>query len=257
MCRGCVAALAFWMILGSTTPARAADTTETWDQGWFNVESFLGVDGLGRGVAADRLSTLEFMAGYGILDDFAVFMPMAIELDGHFRSPLGRVGLGVFGTPVNTRFVDLDLFLEVGVGGAGFKEWYVMPSLELSLDAHPERLTWGVFLQAGLPIHGRPSEAGGGSGPTFAVATVLGAYWRPHPDHELVVEFDTMFHPIHASDPPRRVEAGGVALGYNVTLSERVELLSQVSADVPQGGDRWGVGVRFGFILSLPGPASR
>lgn len=251
------AILATLSICAIAIPARATDTTETWDEGEFNVEWFLGYDGMGHPGVRERSTTTEFMVGYGIRDDLGIYVPLAIETDGAFGSPLGSVGIGLFGTPVDTRFFDLDLFLEVGTGGAGFREWGVLPCVELNFDGHPERLSWGFFVQAGMPIHGRPDVSGGLSAVTFDVSGLLGAYWRPHPDHELVLEFDTLFHPIHDADHARRAEIGGLALGYNVVLNDTAEILAQVSADIPQGGERWAFGGTLGVILTLPGPGAK
>ncbi|HOI12187.1 MAG TPA: hypothetical protein PK313_17015, partial [Myxococcota bacterium] len=228
-----------------------------WDEGAFNVEWFLGYDGMGHPGIRDRSTTTEFMVGYGIRDDLGLYVPLAIETDGAFGSPLGSVAIGLFGTPVDTRFFDLDLFLEVGTGGAGFREWGALPYVELNFDGHPERLSWGFFVQAGMPIRGRPDASGGLSGATFDVSGLLGAYWRPHPDHELVLEFDTLLHPIHGADHARRAEIGGLALGYNVVLNDTAELLAQVSADIPQGRERWAFGATLGVILTLPGPGAK
>lgn len=232
--------------------SRAADTTETWDRGAFDVELFLGYDGLGRRSAADHMASIEFVLGYGILPELAIYTTLGIEADGALSMPLGGVALGLYGTPLDTRHVDLDLFLEVGIGGPGFREWSLTPSLELNVDAHPERLTWGFFVRAGLPMHGRPDGAGGPSAASLDVEGLLGAYWRPHRDHELVLEFDTRFHPVHGADHDRRAEVGGLALGYNVMILDGVEFLTQVSADVPQGAEPWSVGFTAGFILTLP-----
>lgn len=240
-------------------PARAADTTETWDEGAFNVEWFLGYDGIGHPGVGDRVTTTEFMVGYGIRDDLGLYVPLAIETDGAFGSPLGSVAIGLFGTPVDTRFFDLDLFLEVGTGGAGLREWGVLPYVELNFDGHPERLSWGFFVQAGMPIHGRP-EGTDGPAAGFDISGLLGAYWRPHPDHELVLEFDALLHPLHARHPTRYArlaEVCGLALGYNVVLNDTAEILAQVSADIPQGGERWAFGATLGVILTLPGPGAK
>ncbi len=45
---------------------------------------------------------------------------------------------------------------------------------------------------------------------------------------------------------------GGLALGYNVTLSESIELINQLYLDIPQRDDPVAVGLMIGFIATLP-----
>jgi len=50
----------------------------------------------------------------------------------------------------------------------------------------------------------------------------------------------------------RDLEVGGLSLGYNLTLDEHLELIHEVSLDIPQEDEELGVGFRLGVIARLP-----
>ncbi len=47
-------------------------------------------------------------------------------------------------------------------------------------------------------------------------------------------------------------DVGGLALGYNVTLSKSIELINQLCLDLPQQNEPVAVGLMIGFIATLP-----
>ena len=47
------------------------------------------------------------------------------------------------------------------------------------------------------------------------------------------------------------MEVGALALGYNATVHEHIELIHEASLDIPQGDEQVGVGLMFGVLTTL------
>jgi hypothetical protein len=144
-----------------------------------------------------------------------------------------------------------DLFLDLSAG----EVFEVRPALELNFDADADAdmSTWGLYLRAPFAIYGRRFDDGG-SQPTFHFEGTVGAYARVAPAHQLLLEYDMALRP--DSEPgDRRTEIGGLAAGYNATLSDAIELVNQVAVDIPQGGEKAALSVMTGFIATMPSAA--
>lgn len=229
--------------------ARAADTVETWDAGATDVDFYLGYEGIGLREAADRGTFGDLMLGYGIVERFSVYVGTSLEANGAFGDGAASPYLGIFGTVVDTEHVDFDLFLDVSTGGPSLTEFAISPSLELNFDGRDDMSTGGLYTRVGVPLYGRGGKLDEMS---LHLEAVIGAYYTVAPDHQLLLELDATFHPFHRADHDHAVEIGGVALGYNVTLSDRIELINQVFLDIPQSGEPVAGGVMVGFIVTLP-----
>jgi hypothetical protein len=230
--------------------AHAADTVETWDVGATDVDFYLGFDG----ISADEGSSFgDIMLGYGILDGFSAYLGTTLEGNEHLAEGSSTLYFGIFGTALNTDHFDLDVFLRVASGG---DELQLAPALELNWDLDPEMRTWGTYLRARVPLYGHEVPSPGPSltmeqDATYHVETCVGAYRTLGESHQVLVEYNVDFHPASHEDV-RSVDHGGVALGYNVMLTDSVELINQVYVDVPQGDEAVAYGVMTGFIATLP-----
>lgn len=230
--------------------ARASDTVETYLVRRSYAELYLYHGGLGR-YRLDRSASALWLGGYGIVPALSVYVgaqlePAAFDLQG-------GLWLGVFGTPVDTRHFDLDL--GVDVGGPGPTQLQITPSLELNFDAEDDLAGWGVYARVELPIYDLGPQRGGVHparwAPVMDLDLTVGTYIALAPGHQLLLE--------HAlSIPAGSVPLSGLALGYNVVVSEAFELLTEVSLALPQGPDEpAGVGVMFGFVATLPATPNR
>jgi len=240
-------------LLSSATilPARAADTVETWDVGATDVDFYGGFDGIG---ADERSLYGDIMLGYGLVERFSAYLGTTLSASDHLTDGNADVYLGIFGTPLDTDHVDLDLFLDVGAGGDGFDEFSLTPSTELNVDLKPDLGLWGLYLRAGAPIYGRLESGEDGAAEhhrAFDVELNPGTYLNLGAGHQILLEFDMAFHPKGGADE-HTVDIGGVALGYNVVLTDPIELITQLYLDLPQAGERASVGVMVGFIATLP-----
>ncbi|RJO65025.1 MAG: hypothetical protein C4523_17130 [Myxococcales bacterium] len=273
------AALAAFATVFWAWQAQAADTTETFDPGASDFEFYLNFDGLGKDKYEKEISA-EALAGFGIMDRFSAYLAFAGASNEYFGDGAGSASLGLFGTPLDTDHLDLDLFLDASFGASDFA---FTPALELNLDVAPDLAVAGFYLRAAEVFAGRDEtpepdaaplvceqvenpqggpptlicEAGETEEPerelALAPATELtfGAYWTVADGHQLLVEYD-----MAAANNPAEDEdvwsIGGVALGYNVAIHDSVEMANQLFFDIPQADETFGVGVGVGFIFSLP-----
>lgn len=233
--------------------AEAVDTVETWDERAIDVDFYLGFDGLGPG-ELDRQLYGDLMIGYGIIDRFSTYLGTRLAGDEQLSNGAGEIYLGVFGTPLDTDHVDLDLFLDLRLGGDGFSEFQVVPALELNLDLAPDLECWGVYLVVGLPLYPRVAGDQGGTGEegvALTVETVVGTYLTLGSRHQILLDFELAFHPM-AAEGELTTEIGGVGLGYNVILNDAIELIVEVRFDIPQRDEELSVGLMAGMIATIP-----
>lgn len=234
-------------------PARAADTIETFDVGATDLELYVGVDGFGP-KNQDRTLSTEVVAGFGIVDGLSLYVVTALEANHRFADGAAGLGVGLFGTPLDTDHFDIDLVLDVGAGGPGFSELALAPMAEFNLDLDPGMGSWGLFVRAGAEIAGQAAPEGEAMPPSVAVLFNPGTYLTIAGRHQLLLEYDMAILPA-TSDAPAAVDVGGLAVGYNVVLAEPIELVTQLFVDLPQEGEEAAVGVTVGFVATLPSPA--
>lgn len=211
--------LALAAVSALAAPARAADTIETFAPGSADAELHVATPGPGPG--GDSLRTAA-VAGYGIARHFSGYA----ELDGDRSGAHTTQALhaGVFGTPLDTDHVDVDLLLDVAFHG-----WRpdAAPGFELNLDSAPDGSGAGAYLRlTGLPAGAR--------------AATLGAYTRVVDGQQLFIE--------HTGGAPWTE----LAVGFNAMLRDNLELVTQVSTDLHTGA----FGSEFGVIITLPAPPS-
>ena len=234
------------ILVFSYLPAFAADTTETWDVGATDVDFYTGFNGLGLS-RSDQEIFGNILFGYGLIPDFSAYAGMDIHANGCLGNGETTFNLGVFGTPVDTTHFDLDLFLDFS--STGMKNFAVTPGLELNYDYMPELAKWGVYLRLNTPIHSNNK----GNGIDVDMDTVVGVYWTIQPSHQILMEFNTTFHP----GASIWVDIGGIAFGYNVDLYQwgngcGIEMINQVSVDIPGSVEPWSGALMTGLIATLP-----
>lgn len=256
-------ALAAAMLLAGE--AMAVDTWETYGVGASDFELYAGLDGAGLG-KYEKTVWSEALVGFGITESFSAYAVAFAEANERFSAGTGGGGFGIFGTPIDSDHFDLDLIL-----GSAFGEGWmtVSPAVELNLDARPDQGLCGLYVYAEEVLEGRDdsveddpatpdvdeTEERHAFAPTTALA--IGGYFTIAEIHQLFLQYDVAFH--HGiEDAPEGggelVEAGGVALGYNVQVADAVELITQVSVDVPGDGEQVSAGFMIGIVTSMPSP---
>jgi len=236
-------------LLLSPGALQAADTIETFDPGPTDLEFYVGLDGVGP-KHQDRTVSTEVVAGFGIIDRLSLYVGAALEADHRFSGGAAGLNVGLFGTPIDTRHIDLDVVLDVGAAGPGFEQLCLTPMAELNVDLDPDMGSWGVYLRAGAAIEGS-SEEGSSLPPSFAVLLNPGTYLTVAGRHQILLEYDMALLP-----QTGEVEVGGIALGWNVVLAEPIELVTQLALDIPQADERAAIGASVGFVATLPSPGA-
>jgi hypothetical protein len=167
--------------------ARAADTIETWDPGAWDAEAYVGFDGLGAG-AADRAAVGDVVLGYGLATRLSAYVAGTLETDGALRGGEPELRAGVFGTPLDLAWFDLDLLLEVGASGAGMKRLELAPGIEANLDLDSPVGPWGIYLRAAAPL-GREEHVHPDGSTTYRTGHSFdfnpGIYWTVREGHQL------------------------------------------------------------------------
>lgn len=227
------------------TVAHAADTVEPFDPGSLDVEVYAAFDGAGR--AGDHQTVLgDMLAGWGLARGVSAYLGTTMQADGYLTGGETELALGLFGTMRDGDHVDLDLLLDLRSVSGVFS---VTPSFELNLDHAPDMSTHGAYLRGGVTVAGRVTDAG----PERVTDTTVtvGGYRTLRPGHQLLIEVDAAVVDLPAGG--HRWEYGAVALGYNTVLTDALELINQLTVDIPEDGDDAGVGFLVGVIATLPG----
>lgn len=228
--------------------ARAADTIETFDAGAMDLELYVALEGVDP-THQDITPSTELVIGVGLAERLSLCFVGSMEANQRFEEPAGGIGIALFGTPLETEHVDLDLVIGVGVGGPELNELSVAPAFELNLDVTPDLGTAGFYLRAGPELTGEFAPVGAAP-PAPSVALVLnpGGYVTFAKRHQLLLEYDMSF----AAPADGGVDVGGVALGYNVVLAEPFELITALAVDLPMPGEPVQVGFSVGFVAGIP-----
>lgn len=216
--------------------ARAADTVEPFDAGAFDLESYVTVDALGQPAA--RGVTGALVLGYGLADRLSA--TVALELE---EASVTGVASGVVATTLDTDHLDLDLLLSLGAGPPSLRTLELAPGIELNLDRSPDLASHGLYLRLALPLEAPLTDPARAL--QVRLEAVAGAYLTLVTSHQLLLEHESSF------DGP-----GTLALGYNVTVDARWQLVSAVQLGLPSAGAPATVGLVVGVIVTLPGSVS-
>ncbi len=247
-----LAVLVFLLLdTGAPRSASAADTTECFAVGPTDFEFYLSMAGLGLPASDQRLGS-QIVLGYGLTQRLSGYLGTVLSADGNMVRGSSEIAAGIFGTPLDTDHLDLDVFLEFS--NDELDEFTTGPSLELNWDARPDQTTWGLYARSGLAISGSITLAG--SRRTSDLELTMGAYWTVAPGHQLLVEFDGArkdnaggHSPLHDSE--KEWTTGGWAVGYNAAINKTMELISQAYLDVPGDEESYSWGLMLGFIATM------
>lgn len=248
--RGIATALAATAILWASN-ATAADTTEEFDVGATDFEMSLGYEGIGLDKYQGAFGT-EATIGYGIAPGFSASVGFGFEANEYMYPGESEISMGLFGNVVNTDNFDLDLMLGASAPAGGIGGIKITPGLELNFDLEPDLALWGLYARAELPISGRskanqPNEYE--LNPNLE--TTVGTYYTINDRMQLLLEFDTNFK-LNTLDGEDTTEIGGLALGFNVGVTDSIELITEAKLDIPQKDEKVSAGLMVGFIGTLP-----
>ena len=249
--------------------AAAADTVETWDEGAADLDLYVGLEGMGA-ANGERSLFGDVMWGYGVMERLSLYLGTSTAADTRSWSGEVEPNVGVFGTLIDSDHVDLDAFLHASAAfGGDASARQLVPSTELNFDLDPDLRSWGAYLRLAVVIsHAR--NPGSDDASTTAVVTAeptaatarttvhmpvtVGNYFTLAEGHQALVELD---FDVQSSDRSSdgSVDVGGVAVGYNHTLNDTFELISQVLVSLPDARDPMAIGAMIGVIATMPGAA--
>lgn len=257
-----VAIFSLLLLLLAASPSFALDTTEPYELGASDFEFYLGAEGLGLRKYETALHA-DFFAAYGLTKRLSGYFGVDIQANEHLGAGEAALGFGIFGTPLDTEHVDLDLLLDASIAGAGLTSFALTPGFELNFDLQPDLALWGVYLRSGFALSARDESVSDDAAtptvneekrkytPTLDIRTALGTYWTVKAGHQLFLQTDATVH-LNKDRALRRFELGNLALGYNVEIHEAIELINQISLDIPQGKERASAGFMSGIIVTMP-----
>lgn len=238
------------VILLFTVHVEAADTLEVFDSGAADLELHFSAGGFGSGTGEEAAGG-ELVAGYGLADRVSLYSGAALEIADGIASLNGGYSLGVYGTPLETDHIDVDIVAGIN-GGKGLGDLAFKPGIEINLDRHPEMMSFGLYVDVFFMI--RPTDDGE---PTcecsswrgsLDIPCTTGIYYTLVEDHQLLIQ-----HDLYLSDTLKNSSVAGsiLALGYNVVLTDEIELISEVSVGFTDG-ERWGWGCSgLGFSIGV------
>jgi len=237
-------------LLTVSVSAWAVDTVEPFALGASDFELYAGSEGLGQGLSAVTF-TEDAVLGYGLTERLSATLSGSVVSDRRHRVVEQAVSAGLYGTAVDSGLLDLDLFLAWGMVDDTSPRTELVTGLELNLELSEA----GLFLTAFETFGGREQEAVTGSPPdterTFTTELGLGAFLDVAEGHQLLALFESSLE--HVPEPGSSVTEGvGFALGYNVMVSDSLELINEVGVLVSSGDASSSFGLSSGFLATLP-----
>ena len=244
-------AVSILMVLSVSPPALAVDTLETYEPGGLTrFEAYLGYDGLGKQQRSRRL-TASCLLGVGITDAFSAYYSGAGQFATTMTEGEGTQGFGLLFTPLDTYHFDFDLVLATSF--VGVDRLVIAPGMELNIDAQPDMSSFGLFLKGSARVSGQSSVGENGaveSSRRLDFPVAIGAYNKFGDMHEVLVRYDAIVL-VEPEPEERDLEVGGLSLGYNLALDDRLELIHEVSLDIPQADEELGVGFSLGLVATV------
>lgn len=236
----------------TATSLHAADTVEVFEAGVGNLELYGGFDGIGCG-ADDQCAMGDMLLGWGLTPRFSAYLGTTMQANGYLAGGETEWAFGALGTLRDGDHLDLDVTLDLRTVGSPDGRFTVSPGFELNLDRAPDLAAYGVYLRGGVSIAGEQADTGPRRATDLVVT--LGTYLSLSPDAQLLLEVDAA--EVDEFGGGHAWEYGAVALGYNVTLGPTLELVNQVTIDIPQDGETSSLGFMVGVIAALPTGYSR
>ncbi|MBD3220212.1 hypothetical protein GF314_03140 [bacterium] len=239
------------LVVAGATLALAADTVEPFDAGLGNFELYGAFDGAGQPTGEQSVAG-DMLLGWGLSSRFSAYLGTTMQANGYLTGSETGYALGALGTMHDTDHLDLDLILDLRTVGGSGGVFTVSPGFELNLDRAPDLAAYGAYLRGNVSLAGEQSP----DGPRRAtdLAFTVGSYLTLSGTRQLLVEVDLGM--VDEFEGGHAWEYGAVALGYNQAIAGGMELINQVTIDIPQDGESSTVGFMVGVIAAVPG-ASR
>ncbi len=256
-----LSALILLGLLGFHKTSLAIKTTEPYDYGPSVFELHLGCDGLG--LESEQVSILaKLLLGYGLNDWLSGYLMFRNYDTEYLVNGQGEAIFGLFGTPIDTNHLDLDLILDISLGGLSFGQLALSPGFEVNLDRKDDLSAYGAYFLFGLNIFGRDlsveddplTESVDESRKILEVTTsadfTLGGYFALSDSKQLLLQYVFGIDP-NTSGDAHEFRNGSLELGYNMMLTDSIELINEFFIQLPQGDRSASLGLTTGIFVTF------
>lgn len=233
------------VMLALAAPSAAVDTVESWYEGETGVEFYAGLDGFGLPGAEQTVSGAMIL-GWGLTDRLSTYLAPGVQSDGDLIGAETEINLGLFGTPLDTDHVDLDLLFDLRVVGG---EMSVVPAFELNLDREPDLAAYGLFLRGAMEL-GPHENFEGETERHVDLGLTVGGYYSLTARQQILVKYGATVH--ERAPGHERFEHDTVAVGYNALLTDYLELITEAAVTLATDERGASVGVVLGLVATFP-----
>lgn len=217
------------IIVSTTFGSMALDTTEPFDKGFSNNEFYVCFGGVGLD-SGDRFVGAEYVIGAGINDRLGTIFSLAVESNEYFNNASLGGALGLYINVLDKEIPKLDFMISFSSEGV------LVLSSEINFD----------FKLVGFQLTIEEALENGGSlklSPSTGLAPQV--YFNIGEKLQILAAIDFTFSRDHS-------EIGSTVLGFNAVLNDVVELITELSFDIPQNGERFSSNVGIGFVATIP-----
>lgn len=215
-----------------TGPLLALDTTEPFDIGLSDVETYVGFGGIGLKKGEKNFAS-EHVIGAGITDKLATTLSVSFESDEYFNNGAYALGVGLYYNIRESKTFGFDL-----MGSLAFNEGF---ALGTELNFYFEKVGFQLSLEEALSNNGTHKIG-------FATAFAPLIHFNISEETQLLTAVD--FGIDHTKDTDS-FEIGAIGIGFNHLVSDAVEIITEVNYDIPQNDEKGSLGLSVGFIATL------
>lgn len=215
-----------------TTAVLALDTTEPFEVGLTDVETYVGFGGIGLAKGEKGFSS-EHVLGAGITDKLSTTLVVGFESDEYFGNGSAAIGLGLYYNVTESDKFGFDL-----MSSLTFNEGFALGG---EFNFYFEKVGFQLSLEESLFNNGAEKIG-------FATAFAPLVHFNLSDEAQILTAVD--FAIDHSADESS-MEIGALGLGFNKVLSDAVELITEVSYDIPQDDEKGSLGISIGFVATV------
>lgn len=207
----------------------ALDTTEPFERGFSDNELYLGFNGIGLNKGQKSLG-LEYVLGAGVSDRLSSTLVLSLGTNEYFNYSYLGAGVGLFLNAIDLELFKLDFMTSLSSDGI----FTFGTEINLDFKAIGFQLTLEEALENDGEFKVLPSTA-----------LVPQANFNLGESVQLLTAVDLTFSRDGA-------EIGAAAIGANIVLNDIVELINEISFDIPQDSEKFSAGLLIGFVATIP-----
>jgi len=220
----------------------ALDTTEPFEIGFSDFEMSVGFGGIGLYKGNHSLEW-EGTIGVGLIEKVSASFSYAMESNEYLDRSVDELGLELFFTALDSRNFDIDVYGGFGTGGC----------FGLGTELNLELNDFGLQL---IVDEGIENQDGAADKLLFTTGIEPMAYYSINEEMQVLTALDFSIS-FNRPASERALDIGAVSLGFNIVLSDAIELLTEIGLDIPRESEKLSAGMAVRFIATLPGSAGK